>query len=584
MFGKIKYISDNKAFVELVKEGNVLPNLMNLQVVFESDGKRILGEVKDITEDEIRIRFLGEFEDNKYIPGVIRKPALNSSIRVINEDELNIIVGKNDVASFLIGKSPLYDNFPIHVDLNTFFSNHMAIFGNSGSGKSWGVARLIQNIFSNPSILYYNANLIFFDAYGEYKNAFRNISQYNQNYQYKFITTTPEESGDNILSIPFYLLNLDDLALLLQVNEHSQLPILERALKLSKIFSQNDEKSLKFKNHLIAKGILAILFSNQTSASKKNDVFRLITACSTNEFNFNTEVKGIGYTRSFSECFNIDSKGNFGESVLINEYVLSFIDDSTEIIEEPEMAYYSIDDFDKALEFTLISEGFQNNSKLQDASMILKVRLSTLINSSNKKYFEFPEYITKDKFISYLVAQNNRRSQIVNINLQDIDDNLAKTIVKIFARFLFEFTKTRKQRAAIPFHIFLEEAHRYIQKDTDTFLIGYNIFDRIAKEGRKYGLILDLITQRPVEMSDTVVSQISNFLIFKMTHPLDLEYIEKMLPNISADIIEKLNALQPGTNVCFGSAFKIPMICRLEIPNPAPQSANADILNRWKSQ
>ncbi|NLA33181.1 MAG: ATP-binding protein, partial [Mollicutes bacterium] len=198
--------------------------------------------------------------------------------------------------------------------------------------------------------------------------------------------------------------------------------------------------------------------------------------------------------------------------------------------------------------------------------------------------FEFPEYISADKYISYLVAHNNRRSQIININLQDIDDTLAKTMVKVFARLLFNFTKTRKQRASIPFHLFLEEAHRYIQKDNDTFLIGYNIFDRIAKEGRKYGLLLDLITQRPVEMSDTVVSQISNFLIFKMTHPLDLDYIEKMLPNMSADVLEKLNALQPGTCVAFGSAFKIPMICRLDIPNPAPYSSNADVLNRWKSQ
>ena len=168
MFGKIKYISDNKAFVELIKEGNILPNLMNLQVIFESDNQRIIGEVKDITEDEAKIQFLGEFEENRYIPGVIRKPALNSNIRVINKEELAIIVGQDDEKSFLIGRSPLYENFPIYVDLNTLFSNHMAIFGNSGSGKSWGVARLIQNIFENPKTLYYNANLIFFDAYGEY--------------------------------------------------------------------------------------------------------------------------------------------------------------------------------------------------------------------------------------------------------------------------------------------------------------------------------------------------------------------------------------------------------------------------------
>lgn len=584
MFGKIKYISDNRAFVELIKEGNVMPNLMNIQVIFESENQRIIGEVKDITEDEARIQFLGEFEGTRYIPGVIRKPALNSNIRVINKEELALIVGQDDEKSFLIGKSPLYENFPIYVDLNTLFSNHMAIFGNSGSGKSWGVARLIQNIFSNPKMLYYNANLFFFDAYGEYKTAFKNIKEYNPNYQYKFITTVPEDNDDTLLTIPFHLLELDDLAILLQASEHSQLPILERALKLARIFSKNDAETNKYKNHLIAKGILSILFSNQTSSSKKNDVFKLVTACSTNEFNYDAELQGIGYTRRFSEAFNIDSKGNFGESVLINDYVLSHLDESTENIKEIKDAFYTIDDFAKALEFTLISEGFQTNDQLQDAAMILKVRLSSLISSANKRYFEFPEYITADKYISYLVAHNNRRSQIININLQDIDDTLAKTMVKIFARLLFNFTKTRMQRASIPFHIFLEEAHRYIQKDNDTFLIGYNIFDRIAKEGRKYGLLLDLITQRPVEMSDTVVAQVSNFLIFKMTHPLDLEYIEKMLPNMSADVLEKLNALQPGTCVAFGSAFKIPMICRLDVPNPAPYSSNADIFNRWKSQ
>ena len=114
-------------------------------------------------------------------------------------------------------------------------------------------------------------------------------------------------------------------------------------------------------------------------------------------------------------------------------------------------------------------------------------------------------------------------------------------------------------------------------------MLGYNIFDRIAKEGRKYGVILDIISQRPVEISDTVVSQCSNFLIFKMTHPKDIKYIEEMLPNISADVIEKMKILQPGTCVAFGTAFKIPMICKLEMPNPRPFSASCNVSSYWGS-
>ena len=149
---------------------------------------------------------------------------------------------------------------------------------------------------------------------------------------------------------------------------------------------------------------------------------------------------------------------------------------------------------------------------------------------------------------------------------------------------IFDFSKGRSERATIPFHLFLEEAHRYIQKDNDTFLLGYNIFDRIAKEGRKYGVILDIISQRPVEISDTVIAQCNNFLIFKMTHPLDIKYIGEMLPNISADILDKQKVLQPGNCVCFGGAFKIPMIVKMEMPNPMPYSSNCDVSACWKLQ
>jgi DNA helicase HerA-like ATPase len=86
-----------------------------------------------------------------------------------------------------------------------------------------------------------------------------------------------------------------------------------------------------------------------------------------------------------------------------------------------------------------------------------------------------------------------------------------------------------------------------------------------------------------VELSDTVIAQCSNFLIFKMTHPKDIKYIEEMLPNISTDIIEKQKTLQPGNCVGFGSAFKIPMIVHMEIPNPAPYSSNCDVTNSWQN-
>lgn len=91
-----------------------------------------------------------------------------------------------------------------------------------------------------------------------------------------------------------------------------------------------------------------------------------------------------------------------------------------------------------------------------------------------------------------------------------------------------------------------------------------------------------MISQRPVDISENVISQIGNFIIFKLNHPRDLEYVKQMLPNISADIVEKQKTLQPGTCIAFGSAFKIPLIIRMDMPNPAPSSSSCDVYKNWR--
>jgi len=585
MFGKIVYISDNVAHIEIPEGTPVATNLMNMHVVFEDDKKKILGEVEDISEKIIKVQFLGEIVDNHFVGGVIRKPTLSATIRVITKEELSLIVGAPKEGSMQLGVSPLYDEYPIYVDINDLFSNHMAIFGNTGSGKSCGVARLLQNIFNNPSFLPYKSNFFIFDAYGEYHNAFQTINQVNPNYNFKFYTTNRVDDPSLQLSIPLWLLDVDDMALLLGAETHAQLPIIERMLKMVAIFSSNESVAIEYKNHLIAKAIMTILYTNQTAASKRNDVFAILATCSTPQFNLEAPVQGIGYTRKFRECFIIDTAGNFPESNLMTNYVSSFIKEELETLVIKRNKYYTLQDLEKALEFTLISEGLLRNEKTSNEAITLKVRLHSLVIGENAKYFNYPEYITVENYIASLVTtKDGRKAQIINFNLEDVDDSFAKVVTKIYTKMLFDFTKRLKNRATIPFHIFLEESHRYVQNDTDQFLLGYNIFDRVAKEGRKYGLVFNLISQRPVEISETVISQCSNFIIFKMTHPRDLDYIKKMLPNISSDIIEKQKSLQPGTCVAFGKAFKVPMIIKMEMPSPEPSSSSCNVVSVWQVQ
>lgn len=587
MIGKISYIGDTFATVNLNSDNvSAAQALMNMYVIFEDQGRKIVGEIENVGTTEMKVKFLGEFRGSKFIGGVIQKPSITSTVRMITEDEFENLIGQDENGkNLLLGYSPLYNNHPIKVDINDFFSNHMAVFGNTGSGKSCGIARILQNIFSKDfdDVTPVRSNFFIFDAYGEYHNAFKSLESMNPNYHFKYYTTNKHDREGYCLKLPLWLLGIDDIALLLGATEHSQLPIIERMLKLVRIFAETSDQARKYQNHLIAKAIMTILYTNQTASSKRNDIFSIFTTCSTPEFNLESTVQGVGYTRKFRECFIIDKEGNFTESILVTKYISSFIDETLEQYEPTGTNYYTMKDLEKALEFTLISEGLLRNEKAYGDAITLKVRLHSLAISDQARFFDYPNYISLENYISSLVAvQGGGKAQIVNFNLEDIDDGLAKTICKIYTRMLFDFTKRLKARASIPFHLFLEESHRYVQNDTDKDLIGYNIFERVAKEGRKYGLMFNLISQRPVEISETVISQCSNFLIFKMNHPRDLEYIEKMLPNISKDIVEKQKSLQPGTCVAFGKAFKIPMIIHFDMPSPEPQSSNCDVASTWQ--
>ena len=171
----------------------------------------------------------------------------------------------------------------------------------------------------------------------------------------------------------------------------------------------------------------------------------------------------------------------------------------------------------------------------------------------------------------------------LNFNINYVNDRMAKSLVKIISKLLFDFAAENRNRASMPFHILLEEAHRYVQDDIDKDLLGYNIFDRITKEGRKYGVLLGLITQRPSELSETSISQCSNFIILRTLHPKDLNYIKEMVPNMSEEIMAMLKTLQAGHAIGFGSAFKVPVSVRIEKPNPEPLSNNCDIVRTWYS-
>lgn len=585
MLGTIIGIEENQVLLKLAIDVENFNNLINIHVVMEEGNRKIVGEIINIKEGIAYINLLGEIINNNFVFGVIVKPAFSSTVKLISKEKIPMIIGVENYKEnqdLYLGVSPIYEGVKIGVNINRFFSNHFAILGSTGSGKSCGVARIIQNIFDKRQYVPYKASLFIFDAYGEYHNAFKDIDKINPDISFKAYTTNTNFSDTDVLKIPLWLLDVDDIALLLGADRPSQLPIIEKAIKLVNIFARDGEDVIKYKNDIIARAILDIFASGNPPAQIRDQVFSVLSFYNTPQLNLETPIIQPGYTRPLKQCLLIDATGKIREMELLTNFMQTFLEDDLKMNYNNGDIKYNLDDLKSAFEFALISEGVLNNDRVYEESNVLKVRLQSLVNGNYKVYFDCNKYMTKEQYIKELLtATNGHKAQIINFNINYVDDRFAKVVTKIYSKMLFNFAKENENRGTLPFHIILEEAHRYVQNDNDYELLGYNIFDRITKEGRKYGVILGLISQRPSELSETSLSQCNNFLIFKMLHPIDVEYIRKMVPNITNEIIKQLRILQPGNCIAFGNGFKVPVFIKMEMPNPAPSSSSCDISGVW---
>lgn len=585
--GTIEEIIDNSVTIRLAININEQPNLVNLHVIFE-DGtnRKVVAEIANVNQTRMIANIVGEINNGVFIPGSSSKPSFKSRVRIINLEELELLFGKQETSfgETNFGTSNIYNGYRINVSINDFFSNHFAILGNTGSGKSCTLASIIQKLYTSSSAVPVNSSLFFFDAYGEYTNSFSGLHAKNPNIYYKTYTTNLVDPDTEILRIPIWLLDVDDLALLLDVDNPSQLPIIEKSLKLVPILTGTSENVIKRKNDIIARALQDILLSGNDSTKIRDQVMGILTKFNTPTLNLETQIVQPGYTRTLKQCLYVDKTGKMQEIELVVEFIRGYIIESEVEIDPNELnPFYTLNDLELATEFALISEGILKSDRVFDTANVISVRLHTLATTEAKNYFSYPSYVTRDQYIDSLLTDSatGKKVQIINFNINYIDDRLAKVITKILSRMLFLKASTTIPRGSRAYHIIIEEAHRYVQHDSDNEILGYNIFERITKEGRKYGVFLGLITQRPSELSDTCISQCSNFVVLRTLHPIDLKYIKEMVPNVSSEIVLQLKNLKPGNCIAFGSAFKVPTSMYIDLPNPRPLSNNVDLEKVW---
>ena len=352
MIGKIVSIRNSTIYVQLSVNIYQVDNLIGKNVTFND---RYIGEVISVSMNMLEVILIGEIVNKIFIPGSISMPSFNAMCRLTTIEEIDIIYGVDKSKNIIkIGKSSVYDNYDVYLNVNSFFSGHFSIFGNSGSGKSHFVSRLLQGVFYDAKRLPFNTNIFLFDAYGEYQNAFGNINQVNSNLNYKVITTDLKENRYERLMIPFWLLSVDDICLLLDVDDIRQISIIEKALKLVSYFSKKSEDVIKQKNDIIARCILDIIFSSSNHSEVRNRIVTVLTKFNTSDINLEITLTKGGWTRSLRQCIFVEDSGKFADIEIVISYLEQFCYNDFELSLPDGSFMYTIYDFYNSLEFALI--------------------------------------------------------------------------------------------------------------------------------------------------------------------------------------------------------------------------------------
>lgn len=533
----------------------------------------------------VTLSLVGEIADGFFSFGVSKTPHIFSEINIIQQSDLKIMldVGESEEEfvdenntrqrSLKIGQSVIFSDYPVNVNIDKFFGFHFAVFGNTGAGKSNTVARIIQNIFLKRNYSAKGAKFIIFDSNGEYSKAFESI--HNQNIDINCTCISADCDTENHFEIPVWSLSADDWAILLHASEKTQIPVLYRAMDIAKVFYDPECHDDEVKNHILASTVLGILNSSDSSPSKADKIRSILIQFGTDEFQLNKQIEDVNKT--LAQLIEI-SFGEMKFQTSLIKYCETFIrNDVDNNLGIKKLVPYDIKQFAEAVKFATLYEGSVSSQRIQEYTSTLVTRLQSIIEGEQGKIFTKTTFNTVKEYIESLLGEN----QILDIDISMIDDSSSEVIAKVLSKIILDYLRKLDKKAETPINLIIEEAHRFIKNDSNSNHIGFNIFERIAKEGRKYGLLMGISSQRPSELSKTVVSQCSNFIIHRVQNPDDISYISKMVPYINKGILDRLTYLQTGNALVFGTAINLPTLTKFEIASPETDSRSAKISEKW---
>lgn len=542
--------------------------------------------------------------------GVESYPTVGAPVLLPTQNQLRAIVESGDNRQVLIGSSPLAANAKVMVDPDRLFGRHLAVLGNTGSGKSCSVAGLIRWSMDearkarggeDP-----NARFIVLDPNGEYANTFRDMSK---------VRVYAVEPGDGIeqLQVPLWFWNSAEWSAFTQASAKAQRPTLVQALR-----SVRD----------------GVFTATVTPSHEMRRYLRTLVSAIQIERNSGSPFRGPGPVKGFrdrlirwKEGLTDNASFDAAESSALNRLIQHIttllaahggdwpviftpqeIGALLDILSSTHSVFGGSDtdilpiDADVPRPFT----GDQLLRSVEAAAELLGVseyvetmqmRIRTLLSDSRMKIVSGSNQdLTLDDWLrNYIGDSEASNGSVTVIDLSLVPAEVVHIITAVIARMTLEALQRYRRLNhgnTLPTVLVMEEAHTFIKRYKDdaenqnSATICCQVFEKIAREGRKFGLGLVLSSQRPSELSPTVLSQCNSYLLHRISNDRDQELVHKLVPDNLRGLLRDLPSLPPRHAILLGWASELPVLVQMKaLPeHHRPKSDDPDFWAVWSGK
>jgi DNA helicase HerA-like ATPase len=559
-------------------------------------------------------------EEYSFHRGADVLPSVGDTVLIPTEHQLRSIVKSGQNRRVKIGTSPLAGNADVCVDPDRLFGRHLAVLGNTGSGKSCTVAGLIRwCLEAVQTVETPNARFVVLDPNGEYERAFGGEQE---SLRPRLFRVDPQ-AAERELRVPLWFWNLSEWSSFTQASEKMQRPLLQRALREVKagrtgiLEDSVEERKLSLRRYLSSRVISirrdlrsGAIYSDESRfgfrlnavnsdlVSKANDYPDL--SASFAEIRESIEAALEATHREFVKAGEtIEYYRAFTEeqvSAIINS-MASLLDSLGGIVyqegpSEDTPVCFSGTDFCDHLSILAEEEGV---TQYVDP---LAMRMRTMLSDTRMKpIISDTQDVLLDQWLADYLGGNDKTDECLTvIDLSLVPSEIVHIITAVVARMVFEalqrYRKFSEQHNVLPTVLVIEEAHTFVRRyredaeNQDAASVCCRVFERIAREGRKFGLGLVLASQRPSELSPTVLSQCNSFLLHRITNGRDQDLVNRYVPDNLKGLLRELPSLPSQNAILLGWASELPVLVRMnDLPKEQqPQSDDPDFWKVWTGE